>query len=142
MERRQFIKSSCNICLLGSVGMLLPQLTGCSPSYSVFKTEIVNKKLQVPLSLFEKLNFQLIRPAGWYYDIAVQKKDNQQYTALLLRCTHHDTQLDVGSHGYQCSLHGSKFDADGNVRKGPAEHALTQFKTFVQNDQLIIELQS
>ncbi|MFP5040909.1 ubiquinol-cytochrome c reductase iron-sulfur subunit [Parasediminibacterium sp. JCM 36343] len=140
MERRNFIKTSCNICLLGAAGVSLLEMAGCGAAYPVFKTEVQNKQLQVPLSLFDTSTTQFIRPKGWYYDIAVEKKDGQ-YFALLLQCTHQDNQLTVnGSNSYQCSLHGSVFDKEGKVKKGPAEKALHQYKTRVENNQLIINV--
>jgi len=88
----------------------------------------------VPLNLFEKSSLQIVRPAGWYYDVAVQKNADNLYTALLLQCTHQQNQLTPTGTGYHCSLHGSDFDKQGNVRKGPAEEPLHHFKTSVNNN--------
>ena len=140
MNRKEFIKSSCNVCLLGTAAILLPALTGCSPTYQVFKTTVNNNQVAIPLSSFDKVNFQLVRPNGWLYDIAVQKKKDNTYSALLLRCTHKDNQLDPTGNGFHCSMHGSQFDAEGKVRKGPAERTLKQFTTSVVENNLIIHL--
>lgn len=142
MERRQFIKSSCNVCMLAAAGYLLPKLEGCSPAtYAVFKTDIVDKKITIPLTMFATSPIQFVRPKGWYYDIAVQKRDEDHYTALLLQCTHQENQLTpAGNNGYTCSLHGSQFDVNGIVRKGPAEKRLEQYTTKIQNNNLVIEI--
>ena len=141
MERRNFIKSTCNICLLGTAGFLTAQLPGCSPaSFPVFKTDVNDKKITVPLSLFDKSSLQIVRPRNMFYDIAVQKKEDNSYSALLLLCTHQQTQLTVTGNGYICSLHGSNFDKNGNVLKGPAETSLHHFNTSVFNNNLIIEI--
>jgi len=115
MDRKNFVKASCHFCLLGAAGFLLPQLAGCSPALPVYKTPVKNSRLELPLTLFEKSSLQLVRPEGWYYDIAVQKQENG-YTALLMKCTHQDNQLSAGSGGFDCSLHGSRFDKAGIVR--------------------------
>lgn len=139
MDRKDFLKLSCNTCLLGAAAMILPGLTGCSPAaYSVFKTERIENKITIPLSLFEKNKLQFIRPKGWDYDIAVQQKEDGSFTALLLQCTHLDNQLSPAQNGFSCSLHGSKFNRDGVVVKGPAEIALKKFKTIISNTNLII----
>jgi Rieske Fe-S protein len=141
MERREFIRSSCNACLLMAAGYLLPELTGCSPKYSVFKTDIVDKKIALPLTAFQKSSLQLVRPNGWFFDIAVEKKEENDYLALLLQCTHQENQLTaMGTNGFYCSLHGSRFDSNGNVLKGPAEQPLERYKTYVENNNLIIEV--
>jgi Rieske Fe-S protein len=141
MERRKFIRSSCRFCALGAVGYFLPQLTACSPAYPVFKTELVDKKITMPLSMFNTAPVQFVRPKGWYFDVAVEKKQDNTFTALLLQCTHQENQLTpAGNSGYRCSLHGSQYDKEGNVRKGPAEKPLTHYNAFVENNNLIIEI--
>src|SRR5215470_5659810 len=107
MKRREFLRSSCNACMLMTAGYFLPALASCSPKYSVYKTAIVDKKVLVPLAMFEKSSLQLVRPTGWVYDIAVEKKEDNTYTALLLQCTHQENQLTPnGTNGFYCSLHG------------------------------------
>src|SRR5262249_19358406 len=135
MERREFIRSSCSICILSASSYFLPALTGCSPKYSVFKTDIVNKKIVMPLTMFDASHLQFVRPKGWYFDIAVERKEANIYTALLLQCTHQENQLTAaGDNGYYCSLHGSRFDKDGRVRKGPAQKSLERYNTFIENN--------
>jgi Rieske Fe-S protein len=141
MDRKEFIKSTCNTCLLGTAAIFLPILSGCGPATQVFKTTVSdNNQLAVPLNLFDKNAIQLVRPKGWQYDIAVQKKKDNKYSALLLRCTHQDNQLDKTGNGYHCSLHGSQFDGDGKVMKGPAELSLKQYNTSLTENNLIIYL--
>jgi len=143
MQRRDFLKSSCNICLLGAAGFALPKLTGCSPalhSTGVYKTNIVGNKLEVPLALFDNTSLQIVRPMGWFYDIAVEKRADNTYGAILMRCTHQDNQLTAAGAGFTCSLHGSQFDKSGNVLKGPAEGRLQQYKATIINNNLLIEV--
>ncbi len=140
MQRRKFLSSSCKICLLGAAGYSLLQFESCSPALPVYKTAITSGDLNVPLSLFDKNIVQIVRPAGWYYDVAVEKYTDGSYTALLLQCTHQDNQLNTISSGYRCSLHGSSFDKQGNVRKGPAELPLHRFETSVNNNFLNIHI--
>ncbi|MDQ6761582.1 MAG: Rieske (2Fe-2S) protein [Bacteroidota bacterium] len=141
MERRNFIKSTCNICLLGATGIFAIQLPGCSPaSFPVFKADVNDKKIAVPLSLFDKSSLQIVRPKHMLYDIAVQKNEDNTYITLLLLCTHLQNQLTITGSGYTCPLHGSQFDKNGNVRKGPAERPLQRFDTNISDDNLIIQI--
>ena len=94
----------------------------------------------MPLTMFDKSPLQFVRPKGWYYDIAVQKKEDNSYSALLMQCTHQENQLTPTGNGFTCSLHGSQFDKAGNVRKGSAEQHLEGYRTFVDNGNLIIEI--
>ena len=140
MQRRNFISSSCKICLLGTAGFSLTQLIGCATAFPIYKTSITNGSLNVPLNLFDKSPLQIVRPAGWYYDVAVQKNTDNSYSALLLQCTHQENQLTPTGTGYHCSLHGSDFDKQGNVRKGPAEQPLHHFETSVENNSISIHI--
>lgn len=140
MQRRKFISSSCKICLLGAAGYSLLQLESCAATSSVYKTAITDGNLNVPITLFDKTAVQIVRPNGWYFDVAVQKNTDNSYTALLLQCTHQENQLTPTGTGYHCSLHGSDFDKQGNVKKGPAEKPLQHFETSVSNDILNIHI--
>ena len=139
MERRAFIKSSCGLCILAASGLVLGNLAGCSPAaYPVFKSAMTNKTIRVPLSLFATESLQIIRTKELYFDVAVHKKESGDYTALLLQCTHQDNALSPLGGGYQCSLHGSEFDQSGNVKKGPAENPLKQYRTTIEDNFLVI----
>ena len=138
MQRRDFLRSSCNACLLVATGLLMPALSGCGPSFQVLSTEIKEDRITVPAESFAKGPLVLVRPKGWYYSIALRKKEDNTYTALLLKCTHQDNQLTASSDGFSCSLHGSAYNKEGHVTKGPAERALITYPVTIESDQLII----
>ncbi len=56
-------------------------------------------------------------------------RDADGVYAMTLTCTHQScnmaTQGSVSSSGVSCSCHGSRFDVDGNVTRGPAVSALS-----------------
>lgn len=139
MERRAFIKGACGICLLGAAGMLVPSLSSCgSTKSSVYKADIKDNQVSIPLSLFAETPLQQLRPKGWLYNIAVHLRDDKTYHAMLMKCTHMDFGLTVTGSGFVCSQHGSAFDKEGQVKKGPAGQQLTQYRTEVKGDNLII----
>jgi Rieske Fe-S protein len=57
-----------------------------------------------------------------------------------LQCTHQENQLTTTGDGYYCSLHGSQFDKNGRVIKGPAEKPLERYKVFVEKENVIIQI--
>lgn len=144
MERRVFLKGACRICLLGAaVATVAADLSSCSPKIAgsnAFKPEVKDNLVEVPLSMFEKQPFQVISPDKYEYEISVEKKAGNSYKALLLKCTHYQNQLTTTGNGFICSLHGSKFDIEGNVTKGPAENSLQELKTQIIKENLIIHL--
>jgi Rieske Fe-S protein len=140
MDRRKFVKQSCSLCLAVGGGAFIGSLASCGSSLQVYKTTMENNKIMVPLALFANTDFLLVQPRGLYYNISLKKEKNGSYTALLLRCTHADNQLTPAGNGFKCALHGSAFDTDGRVTKGPAERPLKKYKTEAASDQVIIYL--
>ena len=140
MDRRNFVKQSCSLCLAVSSGMLIGSLASCGAALPVYKTTTANNKIAVPVSLFANSEFQLIQSKGLYYNVGLKKEKDGSYTALLLRCTHADNQLTPVGNGFKCNLHGSTFDNEGRVTNGPAEHPLKKYQTEVLSDQIIIHL--
>jgi Rieske Fe-S protein len=141
MERRDFIKSGCQLCLLAGAAVAIPGILACGAAkYPVFNATIAENRVSVPVSLFDAAKIQFIRPKGLFYDIAVEKKEDGSYTALLLQCTHQDNQLTPTGDGFRCSMHGSFFNKAGYAMKGPAESPLTKYKTAVNQNALIIYL--
>ena len=142
MQRRDFLKGACRICLLGAAGATVVDIASCSPAVgnSIFKPDIVDNTVTVPLALFDQKSFGVISPNKYPYEVAIEKKEDGNYIALLLQCTHYDNQLTPTGNGFTCSLHGSKFSLDGSVLKGPAEAPLKYLKITKTNTDLIIGL--
>ncbi|NCD71173.1 QcrA and Rieske domain-containing protein [Mucilaginibacter agri] len=139
MERRDFIKQSCALCMIAAAGAVISNLSSCA-TLPVYQTAINNQQVTVPTSLFDKGNLQIVQPKGLFYNIALNKEADGSYTALLLRCTHADNQLITTGNGYKCNLHGSAFDKEGHVTVGPAEKPLRKYPTEINNGQIIIHL--
>jgi Rieske Fe-S protein len=128
------------MCMAMGSGLLAGSLASCASALQVYKTTSANNQVTVPLSLFTNSDFLLVQPQNMFYGIGLKKEKDATYTALLLRCTHADNQLTPTGNGFSCSLHGSTFDKEGRVTKGPAEHALKRYPTEVVAGQVIIHL--
>jgi nitrite reductase/ring-hydroxylating ferredoxin subunit len=140
MDRKEFLKASCKLCLIGAAGMAFPAaLTSCSSSKALsFRPEVVDGTIAIPLNLLDGDGQQTVRPKGWEYDLYVQREADGSYKALLLRCTHMENGLYRTDAGWACNLHGSSFDANGKVAKGPAQKPLKKYKTAVKGENLIV----
>jgi len=140
IERRKFLESACKACLLAGAGLLISDLTACSPAVKVFHLPISDNTVRLPIIAGSKETIQIVRPQGWLYDIAIHKISPDQYDALLLECTHQRNQLILNGKRFYCTLHGSQFNLNGNVVKGPAERPLKKFSTSLDQEQLVIQL--
>jgi Rieske Fe-S protein len=140
IERRKFISSACKACLFTGAGFVLSDLIACSPTTKIIRLPVIENTVSLPVSSFSKTPVQIIIPEGWLYNIAVRKTTYNQFEALLLQCTHQQNQLIAGPNGYICTLHGSRFNREGQVQKGPAALPLKKYSTVTNQDLLIIHL--
>lgn len=140
LNRRNFLKDTCKACLVGAVSIsMVDFLEACSTMKS-YRAVMNGNEVTVPLNLFDAAPLQLVSPKSYAYEIAVRKLPDNTYEALLLRCTHQHNPLTPTGNGYMCTVHGSQFDKDGNVKKGPAATHLLQLKTEIQQSNLIIHV--
>lgn len=143
MKRSEFLQLSCTGCLLGAAGLLpVTELLSCSPAakLTTIKAPVTNRQIAVPIAKLKGKNAVIVRGSGMEYDIAVHPLADGAYAALLLRCTHFSNPLVSMGSGYHCDLHGSEFDADGQVTKGPAEKPLTRLRCEAAGANLIIHV--
>jgi Rieske Fe-S protein len=137
MERRDFIITSCGICLAGSaIGTLL---SSCAP-IPTYTTKVEQGTISVPFSVFHSGDIQIIHAQDTLYDIALKKEANGGFTAFALLCTHASNPLAFTGDKFICSLHGSKFDQEGKVIHGPATRPLDRLATRLTSDGILISL--
>ena len=141
MERKEFIKGACGICVaLGSGFLMSAMLDSCKTPLNVIKTTATNQSITIPLAEFEKGDFKLVRVKNYNYDLAIQKLPDGAYSVLVLECTHAGQPLTKTGPNYYCTLHGSQFDHSGKVTKGPAEKNLKHLPSSVSGVNLVIQL--
>lgn len=145
MNRREFISNSCLACASGAV--LSNFLAACSGSHYVTGT-LELKGISIPTSefLFQQKNKQVARTFivvhhdQLEFPIYLHRINENEYSALWMKCTHQGSELNAGGDHLYCSSHGSEFDKKGNAIHGPAEKNLRSFPASVQSDKIIIEL--
>ena len=138
MQRRNFIKTGCALCLATGTG-IVAFLESCTP-LPLYKTTSSDRKIIIPLTEFIKNNFLIVRPSDLSYDLAVIKVNETEFKSLVMLCTHAENPLQFNGNDFRCSLHGSMFNRLGKVEKGPAERALTSLKTKIEDNLLVVSL--
>jgi Rieske Fe-S protein len=139
MKRRTFIKTSCSLTLALGGAMATAGLSSCS-SLPIHETTMEGNRLSLSQSLFTDAAPHIVRAKGLAYDISVRRQTDGSYTALLLRCTHADNQLNTNANGFACALHGSAYDNEGRVTRGPAQRALQRLRTELTASEVVIHL--
>jgi cytochrome b6-f complex iron-sulfur subunit len=143
MDRKEFIKGSCGVCMALSSGFVMSAiLSSCKTPLGVIKTSSKDDVVVIPIADFEKMDFKLVRVSNYNYDLAVQKNADGTFTTLVLMCTHAGHPLTKTGNNYYCTMHGSQFNHEGAVTKGPAEKSLQHLKSTVEKDRLLILLKT
>ena len=146
MDRKKFIKQ-CGIACLGATGVSL-LLESCAGTKQI-NASLVNNQLQVPLSSFlisrknnspEYKRFIVVRNEQLNYPLVIYRNGDNDYTSLLLRCSHQYNELNVNGELLSCPAHGSEFDNKGNVISGPADMKLRSFPVTTDNEYIFIQL--
>ena len=64
------------------------------------------------------------------------------FLALDLTCTHLGCTVLATPKGFQCPCHGSAFDSEGRVLKGPAKANLRRFQVKTSKEKLVVSFPS
>lgn len=123
---------------MSGTGIATSALFSSCASLPVFRTTVKDGIILVPQSVLNNGNIHIISVGNFLYDIALKKEESGKYIAYSLLCTHASNPLACTGDQFICSLHGSKFDFEGNVVRGPAAKPLTQFQIRVTPDFIII----
>lgn len=66
--------------------------------------------------------------------------DESGFHTMSATCTHLGCTVNSAEGGFDCPCHGSKFDAQGQVKKGPAPKPLQWFETrLADNGELVVD---
>lgn len=140
ITRKDFlVTAGKGICGLAIAAGATSWLAGCAVAkQSVYKAQLQEKKVAVPVTLFAEKNMQVVEAPGWQYNILVVKEKDLSYKVLLMKCTHQGFRLTPDRNGLHCNLHGSTFDLEGEITNGPAAKPLTSFPVTVEKDFILI----
>ena len=142
MKRNTFIKTCGYACVGG--GLLSSILQSCSPS-KIITAEIEGDHLSIPLKHFTSKgsannNYIIVKNNKLQFPICVYHLADNNYSALVMRCTHKAAELQVFGNKLQCPAHGSEFENTGKVTHGPAEKNLRTLAVTINQDYLNISL--
>lgn len=145
MNRKDFLKTCGFGCLATITGISL--LQSCSSS-QVLSKEIKGSDILLPISDFETTSngrtefkkYVIIQNEILQFPICVYRFNENEYKALLMKCTHQGAELQVYGDKLQCAAHGSEFSNIGTVESGPANTDLRNFPITIENNILKISL--
>jgi Rieske Fe-S protein len=144
MQRRDFTKT-CFACLAGS--SLLPFLSGCQSTFytsgqmesngiSISKSDFTYLKKDQPI----QRQYVIVRNDAMEFPIYVYRFSDNEFSAMLMKCTHQGNELQASGDHLHCSAHGSEFNNRGIVAQGPAEENLRIFPVTSNGNRIFIDL--
>jgi nitrite reductase/ring-hydroxylating ferredoxin subunit len=141
MNRRTFIKHGCLACVSSSV--ILTVLESCTVvKYGTGK--LTDNGMLVNTDEFrsgDKIrDYIIIRHDDLLYPICLYRLSDNEYSAILMRCSHQGAELQVSGDRLMCPAHGSEFDKSGHVVQAPAMSDLRKFPVSVLDNKMFIDL--
>lgn len=135
-DRRSFV-------LAGTAAIAATILPACA-SLVTRPVAVENGAVRLSLRMYPELleprgSLRLL-PAGWEDPLYLVALDGGGFAALSSICTHRGCTVDLGGPGFECPCHGSQYDREGQVQRGPASRALTRYPVRVMGDELRIAL--
>lgn len=129
--------------------MVAPVLTSCQSTHyatgtvepnglSILKSEFTYLKKDQPMIR----EYIIVRNDKLEFPIYLYRFSANEYSALLMKCSHQGNELQASGDHLHCSAHGSEFNNKGVVAQGPAENNLRSFKVSTDNERIFIDLRS
>ena len=142
VNRREFVKDCGQKCV-GILGLAF-LLEACKPLKQINATA-KDKVITIPHTEFGEANKKsnrslMVRTAELHAPLLIHKSGVDNFSALLLQCTHQGAELNVNGNLITCPAHGSEFDTKGAVLQGPADQHLIQFKVTSDAQSVFIHL--
>ena len=133
--RRAFVERSIGAVLGTSL------LTACASLVTRTVTP-VDGTLRLALAHYPELaadggSLKVI-PKGSTDPIYILALGDRRYAALSSICTHLGCTVEIEQARLVCPCHGSTYDREGKVLRGPAEEALASYRTALTSDGVIV----
>ena len=144
MNRRDFTRA-CLSC--AAIAGFPAFLSACQSTH--YTTGIIEKNgISVLKSEFNYMkkdqqltrSYIIVRNDALEFPIYVYRFSENEYSAVLMKCTHQGNELSASGDHLTCSAHGSEFTNRGSVAQGPAERDLRRFNVTTDSGKIIIDL--
>jgi nitrite reductase/ring-hydroxylating ferredoxin subunit len=139
MDRRRFLRTACQTCAAWAVLPAITSLESCATAKGARYT-VQDGALRIPVSgLAPGVN--IVRAKGLADKLLIDQRADGTYVALVLSCPHKNGPVNfTDGEGLKCGWHGSTFDRDGKVTKGPSKQDLKRYPASVEGDQLVVNV--
>lgn len=138
-SRRVFIKTISFAATAVAVADGMFGMISCTAGrYASF--EIIQNRIRVKKSEVSQERFFMLRPDTLPAPIYVQRSEENEYSAVLLRCTHRGCEVNPAGNILLCPCHGSEYSVTGEVLHPPAEKNLKRFAVTSDTEFIYVEI--
>jgi cytochrome b6-f complex iron-sulfur subunit len=134
LDRRRFL-GACACAVAGTA------LTGGCASLALRHVTPVDGRLLLPLlqhpELTETGGSLAVLPEGQETPVFILALGGRRFAALSPICTHLGCTVEIQGERLVCPCHGSTYDREGRVLRGPAEDALRSYPVRVTPDEVL-----
>jgi Rieske Fe-S protein len=135
LDRREFV-TTCACLLAGGL------VSACA-SLAARPVPITDGRIRLALAEHPELTRPggslKILPHGATDALYVLRLDDGQFAVISPICTHQGCTVDVQGPRLVCPCHGSTYDREGRVLRGPAQRSLARFTATVSDGALVVE---
>jgi cytochrome b6-f complex iron-sulfur subunit len=132
-DRRAFLGQCTGLALA-------PLIAGCA-SLVARQVTPVNGRVELALAQYPELSAPggslKLLPVGTSEPIYVLVLDNGDFAAVSPICTHLGCTVEIQGPRLVCPCHGSTYDRNGSVLRGPAARSLARYRTERQGADII-----
>jgi nitrite reductase/ring-hydroxylating ferredoxin subunit len=115
---------------------LIPAITSLE-SCATAKGTLANGTLTVPLDKLADRT-TIVKASGLADKLLLVKRTDGSYNALVMNCPHKNGPVKEDGEQLVCDWHGSRFDLEGAVLKGPSKQNLKSYPATVSGDTVQI----
>ncbi|MBK6341598.1 MAG: Rieske 2Fe-2S domain-containing protein [Flavobacteriales bacterium] len=138
MQRRDFLRSACQACAAMALIPVAATLEGCASTAKALT--VTDGVLNVPLDALGNGNSTVVRANGLANKLMISKRSDGSYTALELNCPHKGGPIKEKEGQLVCGWHGSAFDLEGKLLKGPSKSGLKTYPVDADGSMLRVRL--
>lgn len=138
MDRRNFLRSSCQACAAVALAPSVLSLDSCASGAKMLTVE--NGMLSVHMDTLGNGNTAIVSGHGLANKLMIVKRADGTYTALDLICPHKGGPLNQTGDTLECDWHHSRFDLNGKVLNGPAKVDLKTYPVEADGKMLRVRV--
>jgi len=136
-SRREFLKQ-CGAISAGAIcGGSLFLLEGCA-GFRQVTYRVDADRFVVPKKEFLEFPSAVLRSPDLPAPVFIARGDDQNYSAVLLECTHRQCEVEPSGTLLICPCHGSEYSLTGEVLAPPAEKNLYRFAVSTDAENIYI----